>query len=133
MSVYRDPERRERYAEALYATLEVSPTRHPWETLSPFRRAVWYARADAAMAVADAEQPAVPAGQAPATDQAAVGRVRAVLETEAVVGRSALEYRGLIVSALMADESAPAVAGHADNETLAAALDGLHTLFGRRK
>ena len=50
-----DPERRERYAEALYATLEVSPTRHPWETLSPLRRAVWYARADAAVAVADGE------------------------------------------------------------------------------
>lgn len=50
-----DPERRERYAAALYATLEVSPTRHPWETLSPIRRAVWYARADAAMTVADEE------------------------------------------------------------------------------
>lgn len=34
-------------------------------------------------------------------------RVRAVLETEAVVGRSALEYRGLIASALMADEAQP--------------------------
>jgi hypothetical protein len=48
-------DRRERYAAALYETLEVSPKRNPWKTLSPFRRAVWYARADAAMAVADAE------------------------------------------------------------------------------
>jgi hypothetical protein len=38
-----------------------------------------------------------------AADRAALDRVRAVLETEAVVGRSALEYRGLITSALMAD------------------------------
>jgi hypothetical protein len=38
-------------------------------------------------------------------DQAAVERVRAVLETEAVEGRSALEYRGLITSALMAAEA----------------------------
>jgi hypothetical protein len=35
--------------------------------------------------------------------EAAVERVRSVLESEAVVGRSALDYRGLIVSALMAD------------------------------
>jgi hypothetical protein len=42
-------------------------------------------------------------------NRAAVERVRAVLETEAVVGRSALEYRGLIASALMAAE--PAAAG----------------------
>ena len=41
----------------------------------------------------------------PPADQAALERVRAVLETEAVVGRSALEYRGLITSALMADEA----------------------------
>lgn len=45
-----------------------------------------------------------------ATDRAVVERVRVVLETEAVVGRSALEYRGLITSALMADEEQPAVA-----------------------
>lgn len=50
-----DPERRERYAEALYVTLEVTPRRHPWATLSSLRRAVWYARADAAMAMADVE------------------------------------------------------------------------------
>lgn len=47
---------------------------------------------------------------APPTDragwaEAAVERVRAVLETEAVVGRSALDYRGLIASALMAVEA----------------------------
>jgi hypothetical protein len=41
-------------------------------------------------------------------DQAALARVRTVLETEAVVGRSALDYRGLITSALMADEAQPA-------------------------
>ncbi|WP_328436939.1 helix-turn-helix domain-containing protein [Streptomyces sp. NBC_00444] len=51
----KDPERRERYAQALYVTLEVTPRRHPWETLSPLRRAVWYARADAAIAMADVE------------------------------------------------------------------------------
>jgi hypothetical protein len=37
--------------------------------------------------------------------EAAIGRVRLVLETEAVVGRSAREYRGLITSALMAVEA----------------------------
>lgn len=46
--------------------------------------------------VAEVQQP---------SDRAAVERVRAVLETEAVVGRSALDYRGLITSALMADEA----------------------------
>jgi hypothetical protein len=50
-----DPERRERYAQALYVTLEVTPRRHPWETLSPLRRQVWYQRAEAAMAMADVE------------------------------------------------------------------------------
>ncbi|MFE3031539.1 hypothetical protein ACFXKY_07810 [Streptomyces canus] len=39
-----------------------------------------------------------------ANAESALARVRAVLETEAVVGRSALEYRGLIASALMAAE-----------------------------
>jgi hypothetical protein len=37
--------------------------------------------------------------------EAAIERVRSVLESEAVVGRSALDYRGLITSALMADEA----------------------------
>jgi hypothetical protein len=37
------------------------------------------------------------------TGQAAIERVRSVLESEAVVGRSALDYRGLITAALMAD------------------------------
>jgi len=50
-----DQGRRDRYAEALYNTLEMTPQQHPWATLSPFRRAVWYARADAAITVADAE------------------------------------------------------------------------------
>jgi hypothetical protein len=50
-----DEERRERYAAALYSTLVEMARRQPWVTLSPFRRAVWYARADAAIKVADAE------------------------------------------------------------------------------
>jgi hypothetical protein len=37
--------------------------------------------------------------------EAAVERVRSVLESEAVVGRSALDYRGLITAALMADQA----------------------------
>lgn len=41
------------------------------------------------------------------TAQAAIARVRAVLETEAVVGRSALDYRGLITAALMATGEQP--------------------------
>lgn len=53
------------------------------------------------MRIADAVLAVLPA---PA-DQAALARVRTVLETEAVVGRSALEYRGLITSALMAAET----------------------------
>jgi hypothetical protein len=46
-------------------------------------------------------------GVVPSTpaDRAAIEKVRAVLESEAVVGRSALDYRGLILSALMADEA----------------------------
>ncbi|MCH6163796.1 hypothetical protein [Streptomyces marispadix] len=48
-------ERRERYAKALYATLGFSAERHPWTTLAPARREVWYQRADAAIAVADEE------------------------------------------------------------------------------
>lgn len=63
-------------------------------------------------------------------DQAAVERVRAVLETEAVVGRSALEYRGLIVSALMDGEAQPgpilaAQAPAVDRATVDRALDAL--------
>lgn len=105
----------------------------------------------------------------PPTARAALERVRAVLETEAVIGRGALEYRGLILSALMADEAqqqgpwtaddrlkphaipaattpdVPSMTGgfdasieipdlaeaqqQPDTETLAAALDGLHTLI----
>jgi hypothetical protein len=36
--------------------------------------------------------------------RATIERVRAVLETEHVTGRSALDYRGLILTALMANE-----------------------------
>jgi hypothetical protein len=61
----------------------------------------------------------------------AVERVRAVLETEAVVGRSALEYRGLIASALMADAAAPAAAsavpGRPDSELLPDRLEAVLT------
>ncbi|WP_206315668.1 hypothetical protein, partial [Streptomyces sp. C1-2] len=66
-------DRRERYAAALYATLEVSPTRHPWTTLSPLRRSVWYARADAAMELADEEHAA---GQTPADTAAEMENAR---------------------------------------------------------
>lgn len=48
-------DRRERYATALYKTLGFSAERHPWATLAPARREIWYLRADAAMAVADEE------------------------------------------------------------------------------
>lgn len=65
------PDRRERYAEALYATLELSPDRHPWTMLHPFRRAVWYARADAAIAVADQEQRTLTADRAVVLREAA--------------------------------------------------------------
>ncbi|OEV10781.1 hypothetical protein [Streptomyces nanshensis] len=50
-----DDDRRERYATALYATLGFSAERHPWASLSPARREVWYTRADAVIAVADEE------------------------------------------------------------------------------
>ncbi|MDF4252580.1 MULTISPECIES: hypothetical protein [Streptomyces] len=50
-----ETDRRERYATALYRTLGYSAERHPWAGLSAARRAVWYTRAEAAMAVADEE------------------------------------------------------------------------------
>src|SRR5690606_5828425 len=65
-------DRRERYAAALYTTLEVSPFHQPWETLGPLRRQVWYARAEAAMALADEERAASSAVVAPAADQTAL-------------------------------------------------------------
>jgi hypothetical protein len=67
-----------------------------WEHM----RAARYAHADAALVVLDM----LPVEQTPA-DRGAMERVRTVLESEAVVGRSALEYRGLIVSALMTGEA----------------------------
>jgi len=48
-------DRRERYAMALYETLGFSAERHPWATLAPARREVWYQRANAAIALADEE------------------------------------------------------------------------------
>lgn len=70
-----DEERRERYAEALYATMEVTPQRHPWVTLSPFRRAVWYARADAAIRIADTETSATPPAPAADSDECPQNRI----------------------------------------------------------
>jgi len=66
--------------------------------------------ADAVAYMADAVLGVLP----PSADGAAMERVRAVLETEAVLGRSALEYRGLITSALMGDD---APAGSEDTTT----------------
>lgn len=57
--------------------------------------------------IANLRRPANEAQQAETVEQDAIRRVRAVLETEAVVGRRALEYRGLMTAALMADEAQP--------------------------
>ncbi|MFD0209178.1 hypothetical protein ACFVH9_08570 [Streptomyces hirsutus] len=48
-------DRREKYAQTLYATLEEFSQERPWADLSPLRRAVWYTRADEAIALADGE------------------------------------------------------------------------------
>jgi len=75
--------RRERYAVALYNTLETSPFHTPWEDLGPLRRTVWYARAEAAMAVADAEHAVV----APPADRAALrNRIAAAIRDAACSG-----------------------------------------------
>ena len=99
---------REQIAEALHQDQTPPPTA-AWKDELPIDREYFLRRADAVLAVLPAP-----------ADRAAVDRVRAVLETEAVVGRSALEYRGLIATALMADDSAlavvSAVPGQADNE-----------------
>jgi hypothetical protein len=55
--------------------------------------------------VAEVLRELLAAEQPTPTERAAIARVRAVLETEAVTGRSALEYRGLITGALMAAEA----------------------------
>jgi hypothetical protein len=62
----------------------------------------------------DGDRHAVADFKAYLTDRAALQRVRAVLEAEPVVGRSALEYRGLITSALMADSVQPSERPDAD-------------------
>lgn len=81
---------RDRIAEALYAHDHPSHLVPLNETgMGPAYRE----SADAVLAVMPAP-----------ADQAALARVRRVLETEAVVGRSALDYRGLITSALMCAE-----------------------------
>ncbi|MFE0808178.1 hypothetical protein ACFW34_11930 [Streptomyces sp. NPDC058848] len=56
--------------------------------------------------MSDGDRQAVDSFRAYLTARAALQRIRTVLETEAVVGRTALEYRGLITAALMADETA---------------------------
>ncbi|MGW3191629.1 hypothetical protein ACWDBT_27690 [Streptomyces ardesiacus] len=56
--------------------------------------------------MSDGDRQAVDSFRAYLTARATLNRVRTVLETEAVVGRTALEYRGLIAAALMADETA---------------------------
>jgi len=80
--------RRERYAVALYNTLETSPFHTPWEDLGPLRRTVWYARAEAAMAAADAEHAVV----APPADRDALRQLaEAALSTvEAALGDTLL-------------------------------------------
>lgn len=63
--------------------------------------------------------------------EAAIGRVRAVLETEAVVGRSALEYRGLIASALMAVEAQQPRQSGLKVDDFARMLAGADVIAGR--
>ena len=60
---------------------------------------------DGLEAAMDAARDAVLAVLPEPADQAAMERVRRVLETEPVVGRSALVYRGLIASALLDPEA----------------------------
>jgi hypothetical protein len=79
--------------------------------------------------MSDGDRRAVDSFRAYLTARGALQRIRTVLETEAVVGRTALEYRGLITAALMDDETAATETQPADLPTLAAALDGLHTLI----
>ncbi|MET7321483.1 hypothetical protein [Streptomyces sp. NPDC005549] len=54
--------------------------------------------------MSDGDRQAVDSFRAYLTARGALQRIRSVLETEAVVGRTALEYRGLIADALMTDE-----------------------------
>ena len=101
--------RRERYAVALYNTLETSPFHTPWEELGPLRRTVWYARAEAAMAVANAEHAVVE----PPADRAALrDRIRrAVCEAEGFMWNTELlepdEY-GEVADAVLAVLPEPA-------------------------
>ncbi|MFJ6061637.1 hypothetical protein ACIQHU_01210 [Streptomyces tendae] len=68
----------------------------------------------------DGDRQAVDSFRAYLTARAALNRVRTVLETEAVVGRTALEYRGLILTALMSE--APPADQTALRDRIAAAL-----------
>ncbi|AMW11638.1 hypothetical protein A4E84_20350 [Streptomyces qaidamensis] len=93
---------RDRIAEALretdaYAQLE---SRDDRERFADAVLAVLPPPADRAAVLSEAEAEAE-------RQLATVQRVRHVLETEPVLNRTALEYRGLIVSALMADEAQP--------------------------
>ncbi|MGX1221963.1 hypothetical protein [Streptomyces ambofaciens] len=62
--------------------------------------------------MSDGDRQAVDSFRAYLTARGALQRIRTVLETEAVVGRTALEYRGLITAALMADETAATETAH---------------------
>jgi hypothetical protein len=100
-----------------------------WERQNPGRRWAdceyrWRADAEADADAVLAVLPA-PADRTAILREAAVERVRSVLESEAVVGRSALDYRGLITSALMADDvSGPSrVAGEAQQPETQARRD----------
>ncbi|MGW0131928.1 hypothetical protein [Streptomyces sp. NPDC003299] len=73
--------------------------------------------------MSDGDRQAVDAFRAYLAARAALERVRTVLETEAVVGRTALEYRGLIASALMAGEAQPTQPQPAPYEQIADRLD----------
>ncbi|MFM9595718.1 hypothetical protein ACKI1J_24340 [Streptomyces scabiei] len=70
------------------------------EVIARWRDAAIQARADQAAVLREAEAEAE-------RQLATVQRVRHVLELEPVLNRTALEYRGLIISALMGDEAQP--------------------------
>ncbi|MFB8772132.1 hypothetical protein [Streptomyces broussonetiae] len=108
---------RDRIAEALIRWAYRGQDPDPETGILPTVRANAHSRADAVMAVLrgltlrELEQlyrphttPSRPEPRSTPAERAALERVRDVLDTEAVAGRSAIEYRGLILSALMADE-----------------------------
>ncbi|WAL93947.1 hypothetical protein [Streptomyces sp. Je 1-369] len=98
------PVDRDRIAQAIAAD-----DGHPWDTLSTDTQQHYRDNADAVLAVlpAPADRAAVlhEAESEAERQLATVQRVRHVLESELVLNRTALEYRGLIIAALMADEA----------------------------